>query len=78
MSDLYDAIVKTAAMDPSKPMPIWAQRAGVEAARRVANLDLEAAASVLEGAYDVPPVTAKIMAQYTVFAALGITTKDTE
>ena len=48
----------------------------VEAARRVANLDMEAATSVLEGAYDIPPVTAKIMAQYTVFAALSITTED--
>jgi len=44
-----------------------------DAARRGANPDLEAAASVLEGAYDVPPITAKIMARSIVNAALGIT-----
>ena len=49
-----------------------------EAARRGANPDLKAAVSVLVGAYDVPPITAKIMARYAVFAALGIdSSKDT-
>ena len=48
----------------------------VDAARRVANPDIEAAVSVLVGAYDVPPITAKIMARYAVLAALGITPED--
>ena len=36
-TDLQDAMAKTAAMDSTKPMPIWAQRAGVEAARLVVS-----------------------------------------
>lgn len=63
-------IVKAAAMDPEKPIPIWAQKAGLEAARRVANLDIGAALSKLieigRDAFDEKD------AETIVFAALGI------
>ena len=45
----------------------------VEAARRVANPDYEAAVEGLVGAFDIPPISAKIMAQYCIDSALGVT-----
>ena len=48
----------------------------IKAARRVANLDYEAAWEVLSGGFDIPPISAKIMSQVAVDAALGITTEN--
>ena len=56
------------APDPGSPLANI-----VEAARRVANLDYEAAVEGLVGAFDIPPISAKIMAHYCIDSALGIT-----
>ena len=55
--------------------PTWVKPI-VEAARRVANPDYEAATAVLWGVHEA--FDAKVMANRVVNAALGITTKDGE
>ena len=59
---------------PGDPEPVDLEELGMVEV----TIDYEAAWEVLSGGFDVPPISAKIMSQVAVDAALGITTEDDE